>query len=102
MVKDFCITPIKGLSGMKYTKSDIKIITNALETKEDEPYKYLYILDLRNDPCKALMGSVYPWFCLWTGCELSKSDYPIQPDIYKDLFGEDFDVNANYNKYRRE
>ena len=102
MGKDFCITPIEGISGMKFTKSDIKIITNATEAKGDKPYEYLYVLDLRNEPCKALMGSVYPWFCLWTGCELSKSDYPIQPDIYKDLFGEDFDVNANYNKYRRE
>lgn len=102
MAKDFCIAPITGLSGMKYTKSDIKMISNALEAKEDEPYKYLYVLDLRNEPCKALMGSVYPWFCLWTGCELSKSSYTIQSDICKDLFGEDFDVRANYNKYRRE
>lgn len=102
MGKDFCITPDEKISGMKFTKSDIKIITNALEAKEDEPYKYLYVLDLRNEPCKALMGSVYPWFCLWDGAELLRSKHIIQPDMCKDLFGNDFDVRVNFNRYTGE
>lgn len=99
MDKDFYIAPSEKISETEFTKSDIKVITNALEAKEDEPYKYLYILDLRNEPCKALMGSVYPWFCLWNGTELLKNKHAVQPDICKDLFGEYFNVKSNFNRY---
>jgi hypothetical protein len=69
---------ILSVRGKNYNSDEIKVITDPVSARKDEPYKYLYVFDLKDMPFRDILGGVYPILLEWNGTELCNSGFQVR------------------------